>query len=84
MMKQRSIILTLAACLSCPGFALAEEREKPVTADEATTVKSSKSNSSERAGTSGSASGDRGTVKSSKSNSSERTTVNSGKSNADN
>jgi len=85
MMKQRSIILMIVACLSCPGLALAEEGEKPGAAAEASTVKSSKSNSSERAGASGAPSAERGTVKSSKSNGSDRgTTIKGSKSNGDN
>lgn len=90
--------LVVAVLMACPALSLAGERSGAGgNATESTTVKSSKSNSSERSGGSaggGAAAGT--TVKGSKSNTSERsggnagggaaegTTVKSGKSNADN
>jgi len=83
--------LMVTVFLACPGLSLAEEGANAAGgANEATTVKSSKSNSSERVGApqGGQTGQDAGQaqsadkVKGSKSNSSERTTVKSGKSNS--
>jgi hypothetical protein len=90
-MKKR-IVLLLAVSMSCPALGFAADAEpKGGKVDAAgSTVKSSKSNSSERAGAAGTDAAAT-TVKGSKSNSSERTggaaadsatTVKSGKSNS--
>jgi hypothetical protein len=52
------IVLMIMALITCPGRTLASDAEKGVRANEATTVKSGKSNSSDRVGTTGEQSGD--------------------------
>lgn len=87
---RRTIVLLVATFLACADLGLAADgAPQGGSMDAATTVKSSKSNSSERTGGTGAADG---TVKGSKSNTSERgkpvaagsdaSTVKSGKSNS--
>lgn len=67
------IVLIAALVITCPGLSLAGDGAAGG-ANEATTVKSGKSNSSDRlGGAAGGGAADATTVKSSKSNSSERT-----------